>query len=536
MGRVKSISGNYGNPRTYTYDLAGNLTWIEEYELVKRYVYDEIYQLEKYVETYQSDVLANMTYYYDSVGNLTGRHDTYPNGVTYTENGNTYTLTDYDYYDHNYQYDAANRLELWYEEFGRVWPDGSYYDVICNRSDYMSYDNNGNMTKKEHGGNMEPNENHTYTYDILNRLEKHTVQGGAVTTYHYGSDGLRDKKTTGSDTIKYYCDENGIVLNEANANGSHRATNVVGADGTIIARKNQSGDIGKFIKNEHGDVTNVISETASNTYKYEPWGTITAKTGTFDNPIRYSGEYYDDESGLIYLRNRYYDPSLRRFISEDPHWNTGNMIYGDDPENKIPNIAAILQSSNLYAYCINNPVNYADPFGSVAYEKFATVKEAVADWVWNYKGITDYTLLELSSILYTWHDENGKLCYSYTYANVGDFHEVDPFVALAWVPEDVIAIGMIHSHPNNEGISESDIRVAENSNLDSYVVAPSGMVMRYGLNRQGTKWRESRFISYAPSATLSVKRKAELRDKFENKWWQHKLNCGHCQNKIWPGR
>ena len=222
-----------------------------------------------------------------------------------------------------------------------MWPDGSYYDVICSRSDYMSYDNNGNMTKKDHYSNMEPNENHTYTYDILNRLEKHTLQGGAVTTYHYGSDGLRDKKTTGGDTIKYYCDENGIVLNEANANGSHRATNVVGADGTIIARKNQSGDIGKFIKNEHGDVTNVISENASNTYKYEPWGTITAKTGTFDNPIRYSGEYYDDESGLIYLRNRYYDPSLRRFISVDP----------------------AKDGLNWYAYCGNNPVNYWDPTG-----------------------------------------------------------------------------------------------------------------------------------------------------------------------------
>ena len=222
-----------------------------------------------------------------------------------------------------------------------MWPDGSYYDVICSRYDYMSYDNNGNMTKKEHGGNMEPNENHTYTYDILNRLEKHTLQGGAVTTYHYGSDGLRDKKTTGGDTIKYYCDENGIVLNEANASGGHRATNVVGADGTIIARKNQNGDIGKFIKNEHGDVTNVIGETASNTYKYEPWGTITAKTGTFDNPIRYSGEYYDDESGLIYLRNRYYDPSLRRFISEDP----------------------AKDGLNWYVYCGNNPVNAVDPWG-----------------------------------------------------------------------------------------------------------------------------------------------------------------------------
>ena len=77
----------------------------------------------------------------------------------------------------------------------------------------------------------------------------------------------------------------------------------------------------------------------------------------------YCGEYYDAESGFIYLRNRYYDPSIGRFITEDPYWNVDNMIYGDD-NGKVPSISAIMQSCNLYVYCGNNPINRYDPSGN----------------------------------------------------------------------------------------------------------------------------------------------------------------------------
>ena len=94
--------------------------------------------------------------------------------------------------------------------------------------------------------------------------------------------------------------------------------------------------------------------------------------------LRYCGEYYDQETDLIYLRNRYYDPSIGRFISEDTHWNPNNMIYGDkeykSDEIKIPDINAIMQSSNLYDYCINNPMNFADPSGDSAGE--------ILSWAW----------------------------------------------------------------------------------------------------------------------------------------------------------
>lgn len=79
---------------------------------------------------------------------------------------------------------------------------------------------------------------------------------------------------------------------------------------------------------------------------------------------RYYGEYTDLEMNNIYLRNRYYDASVGRFISEDTHWNSTNMIYGDNRNNGNPSIAAIMQSSNLYVYCGNNPIRWIDPTGA----------------------------------------------------------------------------------------------------------------------------------------------------------------------------
>ena len=116
----------------------------------------------------------------------------------------------------------------------------------------------------------------------------------------------------------------------------------------------------------------IVDESGNikNTYHYDAWGSIVSQTETVENSHKYAGEYFDAETGLIYLRARYYDPSNRRFISEDKHWNTNNRIYGDreyeEYEIKIPNVASILQSNNLYVYCMDNPVIFLDMSGNAA--------------------------------------------------------------------------------------------------------------------------------------------------------------------------
>ena len=68
------------------------------------------------------------------------------------------------------------------------------------------------------------------------------------------------------------------------------------------------------------------------------------------------------------MRARYYNPDTGRFISEDTHWSPSNMIYGDrtfeEEETKYPDITASLQASNLYSYCMGNPITYMDINGN----------------------------------------------------------------------------------------------------------------------------------------------------------------------------
>ena len=81
--------------------------------------------------------------------------------------------------------------------------------------------------------------------------------------------------------------------------------------------------------------------TITKNYLYDAFGNEQTEDAADTNPFRYSGEYFDAESGNIYLRNRYYDASTGRFISEDP----------------------ILDGTNWYVYAGNNPILFADPWG-----------------------------------------------------------------------------------------------------------------------------------------------------------------------------
>lgn len=120
-----------------------------------------------------------------------------------------------------------------------------------------------------------------------------------------------------------------------------------------------------YQKNIQGDVIGIIALRCYDYYEYvayyvydafgnhkvydADWNENTSPSFIGNiNPIRYRSYYYDVETGFYYLETRYYDPELCRFISPD---NTKYL----EP--------ATLGGLNLYAYCNNNPVMYADPSG-----------------------------------------------------------------------------------------------------------------------------------------------------------------------------
>jgi len=104
-----------------------------------------------------------------------------------------------------------------------------------------------------------------------------------------------------------------------------------------------------YLFNGHGDVVQTVSAAGDveNRYEYDIFGMPTLTLETYTNAILYAGEFFDQETGLYYLRARYYNPHTGRFISEDSYW-------GED-RNPL--------SLNLYTYVSNDPLMYIDPTG-----------------------------------------------------------------------------------------------------------------------------------------------------------------------------
>ena len=110
-----------------------------------------------------------------------------------------------------------------------------------------------------------------------------------------------------------------------------------------------------FQRNIQGDVIGVYDTNGNEVakYGYDAWGKCTILSTTnstiaYANPFRYRGYYLDSETGWYFLNARYYSPEWRRFISPD---DTAFL------DSETPN------GLNLYCYCNNDPVNYADPSG-----------------------------------------------------------------------------------------------------------------------------------------------------------------------------
>ena len=121
-----------------------------------------------------------------------------------------------------------------------------------------------------------------------------------------------------------------------------------------------------YEKNAFGDIIAVYTDAGVKqiSYVYDAWGNFTttyhngatSSSIAAKNPYKYRGYYYDSEIGLYYLKTRYYDPNVGRFINADGYISTGQGLIG----------------YNMYAYCNNNPIMYVDPNGESATAVAAT--------------------------------------------------------------------------------------------------------------------------------------------------------------------
>ncbi|MEY9092560.1 polymorphic toxin-type HINT domain-containing protein [Paenibacillus sp. RC84] len=278
----------------------------------------------------QADETALNTYAYE--------YDANENETAKTENGQTY----------QFGYDPLNRIT-----------SSSQY-----RESY-AYDARGNRTSFQ--TNHEANSpDADYVYDKKDRLSAVKLKDGSTVSYKYNGDGLLYERTDKEGTARYYYDGDQVIA-EGDGSGSLKARYVRGRE--LVARES-GGSKAYYLHNGHGDVVELRSETGTrlNQYTYDIWGNPTVSEENISNPFRYSGEYWDSATKLQYLRARWYDPSMGRFINEDTY------------EGQLDNPLSL----NLYTYVMNNPLKYTDPSGhcfddSLACRYINKMKQATVD-------------------------------------------------------------------------------------------------------------------------------------------------------------
>ena len=364
-GVVSTYTYNGCNKITSLVTKSGNST-ISEYEY--SYYLDgsdacKVRSENGIIETtnYEYDGLKRLTEEAVTTGNSTDtyayEYDDYGNRVQMTATGSEEYETVYSYNDADGNYTALLQEEVkTIEGDSDTTANGlasSPMDLTSAASEDSGvettvyiYDANGNQITKKTDDKTE-----TYTYDGLNQLIGFT-DGETVASYAYNVDGLRIKKTVDDKTIHHVWDGSQQIIADVVDNEFYEANCYLRGTNLVATYNYQNGvksGYTYYTQNAHGDVVNLTDETGAVTksYTYDAFGVEQNIDDADDNAFRYCGEYYDSESGTIYLRARYYDPTIGRFISRD-------SVAG---KNTDP------LSLNLYTYCHNNPIIGTDPSG-----------------------------------------------------------------------------------------------------------------------------------------------------------------------------
>ena len=201
----------------------------------------------------------------------------------------------------------------------------------------LEYDANGNVI-------LYGDREFTWTYG---RSLSSVLDGMNEYTYTYDENGIRTSKTV-DDVTTYYNTKDGVILSQTD--GENTWYFQYDTSGTPLGFV-LNGTQYFYITNQMNDVlaiTDTNGDIVGN-YEYDAWGKVlTADTDLAkQNPLRYRGYYYDNETGYYYLQSRYYDSNICRFINADIA--EISILYKNIPVG-----------TNLLAYCNNDPVNNVD--------------------------------------------------------------------------------------------------------------------------------------------------------------------------------
>lgn len=172
----------------------------------------------------------------------------------------------------------------------------------------------------------------------------------AYARYAYDANGQRRSKTSPRGTSTYRWDQSSMLeslLSEAGPDGTVRY--LYGPGGMPVEQIDSSGAVRYFHHDQLGS-TRLLTDSAGTSVGnlgYDEFGSPSTNVGATGTPLSYAGQYTDAETGLQYLRARYYEPATGQFLNRDPLESLTREPYG---------------------YAGNNPINRTDPTGMSWYD------------------------------------------------------------------------------------------------------------------------------------------------------------------------
>ena len=289
-GRIKNITRPNGTTRTTTYDAAGQVKTIIDTNV-------------------KGEMVCNYSFDYDAGGKIKEEKGLNEN-LTIT-NGETIM-----------NYGKGNRL-------------------LTYNGQEIKYDADGNMTYGPLDGKMV-----NFKYDARNRL----IEAGG-TTYQYDAENNRISQITNGKQTTYVVDTTSSQLSRVieEKKGDTVRQYIYGFG---LVMHVEGGEYATYNFDNRGStvvITNKQGKTIAN-YTYGPYGELLTKSGKVRTPFLYNGQYgvETDDNGLYYMRARYYNTLIKRFINQD-------VVQGS-LDNAI--------TLNRYAYVNGSPISLIDPFGT----------------------------------------------------------------------------------------------------------------------------------------------------------------------------
>ena len=296
-----------GENHSYAYDNVGNIVSAARNGVTTTYAYDALGQLIRVNDPND----GTWTYEYDCGGNILNKKQyAYTTGTL----GTVQQIVSYAYGDADWKDKLTrfNGVDIAYDAIGNPIQDGVW----------------------------------TYTWENGRQLRRMACDA-TIAEFVYNADGLRVQKTVNGVATNYTLHGKNIVhMTKGNAElhfwyDAQNRPAIVEFNGTKYG----------YLYNLQGDVIGLIDSANTEVvkYTYDAWGKPLSVTGSlantigYYNPFRYRGYVYDVETGLYYLRSRYYNPSWGRFVNADTLFN-----------------------NNLYSYCNNRPAIMADSKGTSA--------------------------------------------------------------------------------------------------------------------------------------------------------------------------